>query len=1084
MSFLSNTFTNETLENITDTALNGFHEETIKKHWNNIIGQERLALDETVRLVIMPSPNSMLSKTSNIATGGWADKNPIRSADDLLMRMTEIQGTERPGDIGFALSAGVYNYIPEKSPNYTTLKYIQTMIIDIDAHKNPVTKDRFNLTTIKPTYLKYSAMVTLNYINTLLNENGLPYVNPVYTAMTGGGFQFGVRFDRPLDKESGKRVFETFGSVLGFDYLNKKDDPKFLKEQEIAAKALKENSVVIESGTLFGTTESANAVKSNFENEDNQIVDADFQDIKKKKGLTINIKSFQDEWFSPFMELDASFKDVTHAQRVPGTINQKYSAFAYLDDFISAKENDEVITDIMEDTYRDISIVNEKDRNNLVIHFRATLTKFNEEILKNNPECLFTKQPTDKILALSPMIRFANSQDRNLVGDYISLTEVEKQILAQLTEKRMVLEVLGDMGIEVVKDSSSYIACRSPFRTDAKPSFAVYTNTARVMIKDFTEDKTYNFITLWMAIHECNKTQAIEQMAIKYNIKIEKTDKKEFQKLQTVESVTDLIKEVNTVDYVYYRLANSSKNCIIKSIKTGSSKSFDGYKMLADHVLRFQLKIKNPDSEFRFAFQEAFLQYVIIDAFEDFLPGGERIFEDDYIQYVNIWTASDSYKKCWEESELLTEMTLDDAINLIKDVCPTIYVFLLQITQKGDLKYFVNWMNAIAKFEYLPIVPIFPSIEGAGKNLFANEVLAPYVNDKFLAVANGQALQSNFNSFMGHSNLIIADEGDFTGSREFDQLKLLTGNNTVRVEKKGVDAQIMARRFNICMFTNGSEPVRHSVTDRRCVYFKLEHTLAATLTKLGYESINDFIDKIRTEVHKFWGIIIKTKLHKPWLNHNLKNGQYMYQIFMMHPFGKLVLKIIENKWDEISLQLNEKQKELQDEKINMQLLQNIEVAFFNNEPLPLITINKYLDAMSWKSSTSIQDFINKNNLQNHGIKIIVDNDSIKIKLDAAKLQELVFQENNLAEMIPEFTVQRVRTLEELKNETEDKRKNKHTHTPVGQTFSNVHSNEKSSFNGPGSIGFKDISTMPGMGSTVGLPDVGKVPGMPNLPKGI
>ena len=111
-------------------------------------------------------------------------------------------------------------------------------------------------------------------------------------------------------------------------------------------------------------------------------------------------------------------------------------------------------------------------------------------------------------------------------------------------------------------------------------------------------------------------------------------------------------------------------------------------------------------------------------------------------------------------------------------------------------------MNAIAKFQYLPIVPIFPSIEGAGKNLFANEVLAPYVNDKFLAVANGQALQSNFNSFMGHSNLIIADEGDFTGSREFDQLKLLTGNNTVRVEKKGVDAQIMARRFNICISCN------------------------------------------------------------------------------------------------------------------------------------------------------------------------------------------------------------------------------------------------------------------------------------------
>lgn len=1082
MSFLShNSFTNETLENITEASLGGFHEETIRKHWSNIIGFPKLKEDETVRLVVMPSPNSIMAKTSNIATGGWADKAQIRSVDDLINRMIEIQSIEKPGDIGFALSAGIYNYIYDKSPNYSSLKYIQNMIIDIDAHKNAVTKDRFNMTTIKPSYLKYSAMVTLNYINGLLLENGLPNIHPVYTALTGGGFQFGIRFDRPLDKESGKRVFETFGSVLGFSYLNKKDDQKFKIEQDIANKVLKENSVTIENTSIFGGTnpqDMASNLALPGSDTDNKVANAEFQDIKKKKGLTINIKSFQDEWFSPFMELDNSFKDVTHAQRIPGTINQKYSAFAYIDDFISNKENDEVISEIIDETLGDLAIINEKDRANLVIHFRATLTKFKEDILKDNPDCLFTKQPTDKILTLSPMIQFANSQDRNILGDYISLTEVEKQILAVLTPKEKVLEVLGDLGIEVVKDSSNYIACRSPFRTDAKPSFAVYTNSARVSIKDFTEDKTYNFITLWMAVNDCNKTQAIEQIALRYNIRIDKTDKREFQKLQTVESVTDLIKEVDTVNYVYYRLANASKICIYKSVKTGVSKSFDGYKMLADHVLRFQLKINNPDKEFRDAFQEAFLQYVIIDAFEDFLPGGERIFEDDFIQYVNIWTASDSYKKCWEESESLQEMKLDEAINLIREICPTIYVFLLQITQKGNLNYFINWLNAISKFQYLPIVPIFPSIEGAGKNLFANEIIAPYVNDKFLAVANGQALQSNFNSFMGHSNLIIADEGDFTGSREFDQLKLLTGNNTVRVEKKGVDAQIMARRFNICMFTNGSEPVRHSATDRRCVYFKLEHTLEATLTKLNFNSIEEFIEKIRMEVHKFWGIIIKTKLHKPWLNHNLKNGQYMYQIFMMHPFGKLVLKIIENKWDEISLQLNEKQKELQDEKINMALLQSIEMAFFNGEPLSLITINKYLDAMSWKSSTSIQDFINKNNLQKHGVKIVIESDSIKIQLDAQKLQELVFQENNLVEFIPEFSVPKIKTLDELRIEMEEKRKTKHSSTkPRINNAANIHSglpgqNTSETFNGPGSVGF--MNTNP-------LKDL---PNMPNLPQGI
>lgn len=1074
-----NSFVNEKLEQITSTALNGFNEETIRQHWDTIIGFKQLQPDETVRLVIMPSKDSNMAKSGNIATGGWADKVQIRSAEDLINRMTELQGTEIPGMIGYALSAGIYQYVPDKSPNFTTLKYIQNMIIDVDAHKNETTKDRFNLTTIKPEYLEYAAVAVLNYINELVIHNGLPYITPLYTAMTGGGFQFGVRFDKTLNKDDGKKVFETFGSILGFNYLNKKDDPNFAKEQEINNKALENTSIELSAQGMAALGDNGPGIS----------LSSELQEIKKKKGIKVHLKSFTDDWYAPFLELDNSFKDVTHAQRIPGTINQKYEAFAYIDnDLIPGLNYDQTIQKLVDDINRDLSIVNDKDRFNITDKFRQSNTYLKTSILANNPNKIFTKQPTDLVKNLSPIIQFANSESRSLVGDYISLTEVEKQILAQLSSKELVLDVLGDMGIEVVKDSGNYIACRSPFRTDSKPSLAVYLNGPRASIKEFTEDKNYNLITLWMAVFECNKTAAIDQLALKYNISIDKTDKREFQKLQTTESVIDFIKKVNTVDFVYYRLANASKNCIYKSVKTGKSHSFDGYKMLADHVLRFQLKVKNADEEFKKAFQEAFLQYVMIDAFEDFLPGGDRVYEDEFIQFVNIWTASDGYLKCWEEAASLSDMNIDEALSLIKEVCPHTYVFLLQITQKGDLKYFLNWLNAISKFQYLPIVPIFPSIEGAGKNLFSNQVLAPYVNKNYITVANGQAMQSNFNSFMGHSNLIIADEGDFTGSRDFDQLKLLTGNDTVRVEKKGVDAQVMARRFNICMFTNGTEPVRHSVTDRRCVYFKLEHTLQATLTKLGYASVDEFNEKVDSEIYKFWGIIIKTKLHKPWMMNNIKNGQYYYQILMMHPFGKLVLKIIENKWDEISLQLNERQRELQEEKINMQLLQNIETAFFNGEALPLITINKYLDAMSWKSSTSIQEFINKNKLQDHGISIIVEQDSIKIKLDAEKLQKLIYQENNLAELIPEFSIGKPKNLEELKEAMLQKRNPKlnvklNSNTPSSV---NIHTESKENpFKGPGSESFAMVvnPVIPGMskmGTMVPIPGSG----LPGLPSGI
>ena len=46
------------------------------------------------------------------------------------------------------------------------------------------------------------------------------------------------------------------------------------------------------------------------------------------------------------------------------------------------------------------------------------------------------------------------------------------------------------------------------------------------------------------------------------------------------------------------------------------------------------------------------------------------------------------------------------------------YIYLLQITQKGDLKFLVNWLNCLAKFRYIPIIPIF-TVYGIAVLIFA-----------------------------------------------------------------------------------------------------------------------------------------------------------------------------------------------------------------------------------------------------------------------------------------------------------------------------------------------------------------------------
>lgn len=1065
---------NEKLSYVTDTAFAGFNDTEIENHWNNVIGKKVLEIDETVRLVIMPLPNSNIAKRANIATGGWADKDQIRSCDELIRRMRTIQADDIPGAIGFALSAGVYTYVPNVSPGYKQLKYIQNMIIDVDAHINANTKDRFNLTIVEPKYIKFAALSILTYINENLKSNGLPIIIPAYTAVTGGGFQFCVRFAEPLDADSSRKVFETYGSILGFNYtasdlISKNEDrkAKALEEQAKEAKIKKDTGAV-----------DFNSNQTVVEKDENPDLH-DTYAYKRKKGLNVIVKSdMTGEWFMPFLELDNSFKDCTHAQRIPGTINQKYDAFAYIDNTLITGENLDGFLDEIQTSVYDSVIWDDATKKQLTTSCRTLNKNFRQDILNSNPTVIYTKQDGYAIKSLSGIIQIANSPQRETGTEFMSLSAVEHQVLNHffvpndpVKTQTSIKHVLIDLGIQIVKDSSTYIACRSPFRQDNKPSLAVYINAGRANIKDFTEDKYYTLISLWMEINNCSKSEAIEQMSYKYGISIDRTVKKEFEKIQTSENVLELIQQVDTTNFIYYRKANKIVDCVWKNLKNSSYETFNGYKILADHVLVNQLGVKHPEKAFKEQFQEAFAERILIDAFERFEPGADRVVVDGFVKYVNIWSASESYLKCWAESELLTKMSIDEAIKLIKDTCPNIYIYLLQITQRGSLPYFINWLSCLANFIYVPTIPIFPSIEGAGKNLFVQDIIDPYIGLKYRQVVNGQALMNNFNSFMGETNLIVIDEGNFTVSKEFDQLKLLTGNETILVEKKGVDAKSAPRRFNFCMFTNGADPIRHTISDRRCNYYKLEKKLPHTLSKLGIPSVPAFRQLLAQEVHKFWGIVIKTKRETAFEQNNLQNGQYHYQILLTHPFGKLVIKMLENDWDSIYLQLNERQKETQEEKLNMTLLKQIKDAFYNGEPLSLITINKYLDAMSWRSSVSIQEFISKNELQKNGIKIVVDSESIKLKLDAVKLQEYIYQENNLAEIIPEFSVGKIKSLEDLKKEHED-RENK----IVNQSISN-NTNKPNALGAPGLPKMK-LGLAPGMDFPGGLPS-----GLPNgLPK--
>jgi hypothetical protein len=243
---------------------------------------------------------------------------------------------------------------------------------------------------------------------------------------------------------------------------------------------------------------------------------------------------------------------------------------------------------------------------------------------------------------------------------------------------------------------------------------------------------------------------------------------------------------------------------------------------------------------------------------------------------------------------------------------------------------------------------------------------------------------------------------------------MLTGNDRITVEKKGVDSVQMARYFNMIMLTNGECPMMHSYDDRRVTYYRLEVKLRDTVMAAGYSGIDAFIEALRTEVTEFWAIMLKTKIKTSWQNNNLQDNVYNKQLLMMHPFGKLLMKIIDGDWDTIEFQLNENVQDKMVMANNMDLVENIKANYNNFSLIDMDLINKYILSLNYKVHRNVIEFINTNQLHRFGVDVVKHDGFMKIKIDKIKLVECTSTKNNLGDLYPQFNEDNIHATLDIK----------------------------------------------------------------------
>lgn len=958
-----------------------FSYDEIKEYWFNLFGDYEFSDSETVRLVYFAKSfdgNNDVNVTTKIQ---------INSVDSLIKAMDVVYGqfSEKNKDgtykqnksIGFSLGSGIYEFDKAglKAPGRHSFKYLKTIIMDVDCYVYPnVQKERFVLSVFDKKQQAFAAMQIYNKICDSLLQYSSPLIIPYKVYCTGGGFQFLFTFDKFLSMSEVEPLFDMYKTVF-----------------------TKTRFPVMGVGSLSLIGEAV----------------SDF-----------------------YAEIDLSFTDVVHVQRLFGVKNQKYGfrptdiSTIFGNNIKSQFPNDKFNINIITSNHFAEKIESYFLYNEINKSIHAKTSPDEESVIYGTVNRFCDNKREEKTTLIKKIDNIISNFSvylKSSLANPITIPELQtfskmiikpKSVIEKASNVKdiqlneILYKISGQVAINILKHEISFInetgnliACKCPFHGDEKSSFAIYKNeNGKTILMDFHDNKSYDIIEFWMAHKNLDKQTAINDLVSKSGLIFNSKDGKSLQKVIGTTSVNDLIKQIDVENFIYYRLTNKQKSCIVRHINTGEPFLFDGSKMLADHILDNQLQKNDADAEFREIFHAVFEEKVLLEAFEEYSPGQKSTFSRDFVQFVNTWIPGKNYKEVHKIAENLTDMDIDLTLSLLREKTPHLYIYLLQITQKGNLKYFVNWLAASSQFRIMPIMPIMTSNFGTGKNLFVEEVLNFYFNQEYVNVMNSDRVQSQFNSLLETCSLLVLDEGDFSKSKEVDNLKFLTGNNTLMIEKKGVDTVKKKKMFNTIMLTNGDSPINHPYNERRFTYYRLDVSLLDTCNALK-TTIPDLIDKVREELVDFWAIIYKTIVIPDWAFQNDKSPQYFKQILMMHPFGRLVIKMIEEQWVDLSLQLNEHNDDQITQANNTKLINDLRDQFKLDGRLNMVIVNKYIKSMNYKHFQSVQNFIQINQLKNHGFNILIENNNTYVVLDIEKIKKTIYMDNNLKEVIPDYFIQ-------------------------------------------------------------------------------
>ncbi len=185
-----------------------------------------------------------------------------------------------------------------------------------------------------------------------------------------------------------------------------------------------------------------------------------------------------------------------------------------------------------------------------------------------------------------------------------------------------------------------------------------------------------------------------------------------------------------------------------------------------------------------------------------------------------------------------------DADIVKREKCPKWFEFIYRVIAGGNVSV-ARWINAwisvlMVKGKTSKSI-VLTGAKGTGKTTFGDVVGDLVGRDYFLSLEDLQRIGSNFNSLFERKILTVIQEVDAGGGRDRVQnkIKSLITEETMPIERKGVDAFIAPSFNNFIFISNHSDPVDITEDNRRFL-----------IVRVGCEKQNnfEFFNAMRGEV--------------------------------------------------------------------------------------------------------------------------------------------------------------------------------------------------------------------------------------------